>query len=90
MRYAARVDSNQREIIQALEKAGCSVWIIGLPVDLIVGLHGQTHLMEVKSSAKRYLAPLTTLQDAFIEKWRGSRPHIVSSPQEAFRALGLC
>ena len=30
MRYAARVDSTQAEIVEAMRKAGAAVWIIGL------------------------------------------------------------
>ena len=37
MRYAARVDQNQAQVVSALRAAGAYVWIIGLPVDLLVG-----------------------------------------------------
>ena len=37
MRHAARVDANQIQIVSALRAAGAYVWIIGLPVDLLVG-----------------------------------------------------
>ena len=55
MRYAARVDANQMQIISALRAAGAYVWIIGLPVDLLVGYNKQTFLVEVKTDSKKKL-----------------------------------
>ncbi len=74
MRRAARVDSTQAEIVDALRKAGASVWIIGLPVDLIVGVAGATALVECKSlTGKRKPKPAryTELQREFMATWRG-------------------
>ena len=68
MRYAARVDENQAAIVQALRDAGAYVWIIGLPVDLLVGYKDRTLLMEVKTTSKKRL---TGLQADFFEKWMG-------------------
>ena len=45
MRRAARVDANQDAVVSALRAAGAYVWIIGLPVDLLVGFRDQTFLM---------------------------------------------
>ena len=53
MRRAARVDANQIQIVSALRAAGAYVWIIGLPVDLLVGYKGHTFLVEVKSTSKK-------------------------------------
>jgi hypothetical protein len=53
MRYAARVDKNQAEIVKALRDAGAYVWIIGLPVDLLVGYKGHSFLVEVKDGSKK-------------------------------------
>lgn len=73
---AARVDRNQREIVEALRKAGCSVRSLaacgnGIP-DLLVGLAGKNFLMEVKDGDK---APsrraLTPAQKKFFRDWRG-------------------
>jgi hypothetical protein len=58
MRYAARVDQNQDQIVTALRAAGAYVWVIGLPVDLLVGHKGHTFLVEVKNGPrKRLTAP---------------------------------
>jgi len=86
MRYAARVDENQSAIVQALRDAGAYVWIIGLPVDLLVGFRGRTLLMEVKTTSKKRL---TGLQADFFEKWTGGTLCRVDSPQAALRMIGV-
>ena len=52
MRHAARVDANQQAIVAALRAEGAYVWIIGLPVDLLVGYKNWTFLMEIKATSK--------------------------------------
>jgi hypothetical protein len=52
MRRAARVDANAIQVISALRASGAYVWIIGLPVDLLVGYKGHTFLMEIKDGPK--------------------------------------
>ncbi len=55
MRRAAKVDTTQAEIVAALRKAGCRVYIIREPVDLLVGSPhtARWHPIEVKSPGKR-------------------------------------
>ncbi len=86
MRYAARVDENQAAIVQALRDAGAYVWIIGLPVDLLVGFRDRTLLMEVKTTSKKRL---TGLQADFFEKWTGGTLCRVDSPEAALRMIGV-
>ena len=50
MRYAARVDSNQQAIVDALRAAGAGVEVLGRPLDLLVSAGGQWALIEVKAS----------------------------------------
>jgi hypothetical protein len=85
MRYAARVDANQQEIVKALREAGAFVWIIGLPVDLLVGFSGQTFLVEVKDGSKKRL---TKLQEDFFASWCGGGLHRIESPVDALRMIG--
>jgi phosphoserine phosphatase len=80
MRRAARVDENQKEIVQALRDAGCYVWIIGLPVDLLVGYQQHTFLMEIKTTFKKRL---TGLQADFFQNWAGGTLCRVDGPQAA-------
>ena len=84
MRHAARVDANQQAIVAALRAAGAYVWIIGLPVDLLVGYKGHSFLMEVKTTSKKRL---TGLQADFFEKWAGGTLCRVDSPQAALQMI---
>jgi hypothetical protein len=86
MRYAARVDKNQSEIVSALRGAGAYVWIIGLPVDLLVGYNGQTFLVEIKDGPKK---ALTRLQQDFFGNWCGGSLHRINGPEDALRMIGV-
>jgi hypothetical protein len=81
---AKRVDANQDQIVSALRAAGAYVWIIGLPVDLLVGYKNRTILVEVKSGPKKRL---TALQQDFFENWCGDGLARVDSPEAALRML---
>ena len=85
MRYAARVDANQQQIVSALRAAGAYVWIIGLPVDLLVGFRGKLCLMEIKTDSKKRL---TKLQEDFFENWTGGSLLRIESPEDALKAIG--
>ena len=86
MRYAARVDANQEQIVSALRAAGAYVWIIGLPVDLLVGYKNHTFLVECKSGPRKRL---TGLQADFFENWGGSTLCRVDTPEAALRMIGI-
>jgi hypothetical protein len=86
MRYAARVDANQDQIVVALRAAGAFVWIIGLPVDLLVGYKGHTFLVEIKTDSKKRL---TGLQADFFESWCGGTLARIDSPDAALRMIGV-
>lgn len=89
----SRTDRNQREIAEALRKAGASVADLssvggGVP-DLLVGHRGANHLLEIKDGT---LAPskrmLTEAEARFHLLWRG-KTHVVGSVREAFAVLGI-
>lgn len=86
MRYAARVDANQTEIVMALRKAGAYVWVIGLPVDLLVGYKDRTFLVEVKTTSKKRL---TSLQMDFFANWTGSTLVRIDSVEAALMMIGV-
>ena len=86
MRYAARVDANQDQIVSALRSAGAYVWIIGLPVDLLVGYKNHTFLVEIKTDKKK---KFTKLQTDFFENWSGSTLARIDSPEAALRMIGV-
>ena len=86
MRRAARVDATQEAIVSALRAAGAYVWVIGLPVDLLVGYKNHTFLVEVKSGPSKRL---TKLQADFFENWSGSTLARIDSPEAALRMIGV-
>lgn len=86
MRYAARVDANQAEIVKALRQVGAYVWIVGLPVDLLVGYKGHTFLMEIKTNSKKRL---TDLQSDFFLHWTGGTVCRIDSVESALRMIGV-
>jgi hypothetical protein len=86
MRYAARVDATQEAIVSALRAAGAYVWVIGLPVDLLVGYKNHTFLVECKSGPRKRL---TKLQADFFESWTGSTLARIDCPEAALRMIGV-
>jgi hypothetical protein len=86
MRRAARVDATQEQIVSALRAAGAYVWIIGLPVDLLVGYNNHSFLVEVKSGPSKRL---TKLQADFFENWTGGTLCRIDSPEAALRMIGV-
>ena len=86
MRRAARIDANQEAVVIALRAANAYVWIIGLPVDLLVGYKGHTFLVEIKDGPKKRL---TALQEAFFAKWAGGTLVRIDGPEAALRMIGV-
>jgi len=86
IRRAARVDANQAQIVSALRAAGAYVWIIGLPVDLLVGYKGHSFLVEVKNGPRKRL---TALQEDFFANWTGSTLARVDGAEAALRMIGV-
>jgi len=86
IRRAARVDANQAQVVSALRAAGAYVWIIGLPVDLLVGYKNHSWLMEVKDGPRKRL---TALQEDFFKNWCGGTLCRVDGPEAALRMIGV-
>lgn len=80
------MDANQDAIVSALRAAGAYVWIIGLPVDLLVGYKNHTFLVEIKTDAKKRL---TALQADFFENWCGGTLARIDSPEAALNMIGV-
>lgn len=87
-RSRSRRDINQSELATCFRSLGCSVvelhasGIPGFP-DLVVGLIGQTHLVEIKNPETSYgRSGLNSNQSAFEAEWRGSRIFVVSSLED--------
>jgi len=84
LRRAARVDANQKEVVQALKSVGISVEYIKLPFDLVVynPRKQQTAFVEVKTEEGR----LTKQQLDFISRWPGAI-FVVRSADDAVRQV---
>lgn len=91
-RFAARhgkQDANAPAIALALRKCGASVLDLhavggGCP-DLLVGFHGSSWLMEVKTAT----GSVRDSQQAFARDWRGSPVVVVRTVAEALAAIGI-
>lgn len=94
MRRASAIDANQPEIVKALRAVGASVAVLsgcgnGIP-DLLVGYRRQTHLLELKDSAKPPSArQLTPDQKRWHATWAGRPVHVVLTVDEALAAVGV-
>ena len=91
MRYAARIDANQEQIVSALRAHGATVRIVtqgnGLP-DLLVGYKGFTLLLEIKDGNKVPSArKLTPAEQKFFDEWTGGMLAVVNSADEAIEIL---
>lgn len=88
MRRAARRDENHQPIADVFRALGCSVFETdrvgdGFP-DLVVGLLGASHLVEVKNPGTHYgRQGLNAGQSAFASAWRGSPIVVITSEDEA-------
>ena len=94
MRYANRIDDNQRDIVMALREYGAVVRIIsqgdGIP-DLLVAYKGVTILMEVKDGNKPPSArKLTEAEQKFFDEWTGGMLVVVNSVEESIATLEKC
>ena len=81
-----RRDSNEPEIIRALEAVGATVSKIsetGVP-DLAVGFRGVNYWLEIKDRKGK----LTEDEQRWHDRWQGT-VHIVRSADEALDILGL-
>jgi len=88
---AARVDANQKEVVDALRACGAYVRVItqgdGLP-DLLVGYQGHTVLMELKDGRKPPSARmLTPAEEKFHSEWKGGLCKVINSVDEALDIL---
>lgn len=87
MRYDAKADANQPEIVDTLRAAGCVVQHLhtvgrGVP-DLLVSRHGVNYLIEVKTED----GELTKAEKAWIAAW-DAPVYVVRTVEEALQAVG--
>lgn len=90
MRWAAKTDANQDQVVSALRAAGAivqSLAAIGKGVsDLLVNFRGSLFLLEIKDGSK--VPSKQKLTKAQLE-WHQFWPvKVVNSPEQALRAIG--
>lgn len=71
MRRAAKVDANQQMLVEALRSMGASVYVIGEPVDLLIGYAGKACAVEVKNPKSSRGKILTKQQIEFFNEFKG-------------------
>jgi len=82
IRYDARRDANEQEIIEALQAVGAKVMQLD-EFDLLVGFRDQLYMLEVKTPQGR----LNAKQARLFREWAG-HIWIVRSVDEALRRIG--
>lgn len=88
-RYALKQDVAQPAIIDALERSGAEVWVIGYPVDLLVRFRDHWHLLEVKTGrGKKNTIKVDKRQEAQRNFIQTTNTPIVRTPIEALQAIG--
>ena len=84
-RYAKRRDHNESDIIRALESAGCQVWPLDQPLDLLV-FNPRTGYLLVEVKNPDGFNRLTKKQKQFRAEWRGPW-FVVRSVDEALELV---
>ena len=91
MRRAARIDSNQNEIVEALRRCGASVLITSQLkncFDILVGYNGINYIVEIKDGNKPpSQRKLTKGEEAFRDSWKGGKYYIIESIEDAIDLL---
>ena len=85
-RYAKKRDLSEPAIVAALEAAGCKVWKLDRPFDLLVGRAGRFSVLECKSGKAK---PTDAQADEIRACQAGGLPvYVVRTPEEALQAIG--
>lgn len=91
-RWSTRKDTAQKDIVAALEQAGCEVWVVERPWDLLVRRHcwmpGWVMGLEVKTPQANGKARKRTDQADQAETIQRAGVPIVTTSMEALRAVG--
>jgi len=90
MRYAARIDGNQQEIVNHFRLCGASVYILKLPVDILLGFNGKTVLVEIKDPQSAYgRRGANPNQLSFMQSWKGGTVALIDSIESADNLLKM-
>ena len=80
-----RRDSNEAEIVTALQAVGAHVYRMHTPVDLLIRFRGHTYLQEVKAPGRK--KRLQPSQVQCLNDW-GDDAAVVESVEEALEHIG--
>lgn len=93
MRRSARVDANQKEIVEALRRCGASVLITSQLkncFDILVGYNGVNYMVEIKDGNKPpSQRQLTKGERKFCDEWKGGKYYIIESIEDALKMIGV-
>lgn len=87
-RWATRKDAVQKDIIAALERAGCEVWVIDQPIDLLTLYRGRWMPLECKTPQKNGKPRVRNDQQQQVALINRTAIPVVTTPIEALRAIG--
>jgi hypothetical protein len=86
-RFGKKRDANEASIVQALRLAGCRVWHLDQPFDLLVGFRGRFAALEVKST-NRVRKDQQHQTDALLEAQAAGLPvYRIRTESEAIAAV---
>jgi hypothetical protein len=90
MRYAARADKNQPEILDAATKIGATYELIrsvhgGCP-DALIGFQGRNYLWEIKVPKE---GRLSEIQKVWRDDWSGGKPFVIKTVDDVILWAGL-
>ena len=94
MRRAAKIDSNQNEVVKALRQIpGVSVRITSMVgagfCDIVIGARGVNYLIELKDGKKSpSQRKLTEDEESFMSKWKGQYA-VCNSLDEILKVLNI-
>ena len=93
MRRAAKIDSNQNEIVEALRRCGASVLITSQLkncFDILVGYNGINYIVEIKDGKKPpSQRKLTQGEIKFRDNWRGGKYYVINSVDDALKMIKI-
>ena len=87
-RHGNKRDLIEKGVVEALRKAGATVYLTDKPFDSVVGFRGVTHLVEFKDpKIQGWKSEYTKDQLKFMEGWRGSPVITLRSMEDAVEFL---
>ena len=87
-RRAAKRDTSEPGIVEALTAAGARVWRLSLPLDLLVGYQGRFYLLECKTGTRKRKDQPEQDETLAECRYRNLPAYVVRTPEDALQAIG--